>query len=509
MKLIPGFLFLLLVITLEAQDFTLIDRGDLGKGFYQYQWGEFCRLRITTADLDLFLSNANNPFGFNSLYRNEGNDNFIKVDAGEVTGMQMVTFGHSWGDYDNDGLEDLFVVNAFTSIGSLLYKNLGGGKFRRNENYNTGRNTVLGFAANWRDFDNDGWLDLTVIHPSGGFVGLPTTSNLLFRNNGDQFGTFTPVLTTAVTRGTAPFTNATWADYDQDGDADLFIGSGPADGRKLPDYHFKNQLAETGKANFSRVLNEVIARDSLDGQTWNWIDYDNDGDLDAYATNWGGPVGGISNNFYENKGDTIVKVEKGALTSDVGISLANVWADFDNDGDEDVYVGNGGNQPNRYYENLGDGNFRSVTTGHFVEATKKTWAVTIGDYNNDGRLDLFVANKTGYITGGDVNFLYRNDTNNGNNWLLIKCVGEKSNKSGLGTKVKLTADIDGRTVTQYREAGSNATFLGGNDRRVHFGLGNAQHIAKVEIIWTSGQKDVYENISVNQLLIATEGQSLK
>ena len=231
--------------------------------------------------------------------------------------------------------------------------------------------------------------------------------------------------------------------------------------------------------------------------------------MDAYVTNWGGAVGGIANNFYRNQKDTIIRVDMGALTNDVGISLANVWADFDNDGDLDVYVGNGSNQANRYYENQGNGNFKSITSGHFVEAQRNTWAVSIGDYNNDGNIDLLVATKTGYVRGGDVNFLYRNDTDNDNNWLLIKCVGEKSNRSGIGTKVKLTAKIDGSSVTQFREIGANATFLGNNDLRGHFGLKKATMIDKIEIIWTSGQKDIYENIPANQILIAKEGKSLK
>lgn len=491
----------------QGQTFTLITEGIIatdttntnGASFVDYD-GD--------GDLDIFLSNANGPMGFNTLYRNEGKDVFTKVDAGEVTHMQTATFGHSWGDYDNDGKADLFVVNAFTNIGSLLYHNVGNGRFHRNENYDVTKSAAKGFASAWRDIDNDGLLDLLIIHPAGGFVGLPSTSNLLFKNNGDPQGTFTPVITTPITRVTAPFTNATWSDYDQDGDADLFIGSGPANGTLAPDYLYKNMLKETGKLGFQQLASEVFARDSLDGQTWNWVDYDNDGDLDAYVTNWGGAQGGLANNLYRNEGDTIIRVKDGPLATDVGISLANVWEDFDNDGDLDVFVGNGGNQVNRYYENLGNGKFESVTKGHFVEVKKNSWGVCAGDYNNDGRVDLFVSNKTGYLAGGDLNHLYRNDTDNGNNWVTIRCIGTKSNKDGIGTKVKLTAKISGKNVTQYREVGSNATFLGSNDLRVHFGLGKTKQIDSIEIIWPSGQTDSYENIKPNQFLDCIEGKAL-
>ena len=508
MKLITFVFILSTSLSLFGQHFTLIQTGDFAKDSTNTNGASFIDYD-NDGDLDIFLSNANVPMGFNSLYRNEGKDQFKKVEAGELTGLQTVTFGHSWGDYDNDGLEDLFIVNAFTRMGSLLYKNLGNGQFQRNENYNAGRSTPLGFAAAWSDFNLDGFLDLTIVHPSGGFVGLPTTSNFLFQNNGDPNGTFSEVLTTPVTRTTAPFTNPTWTDYDLDGDPDLFIGTGPADGRKLPDYHYKNLLKETGKLQFQRITNTAFAKDSLDGQTWNWIDYDNDGDLDAYLTNWGGPLGGIANHFYENRGDTIIKVDKGDLSQDIGISLANVWADFDNDGDLDVYVGNGGNQPNRYYQNEGNGTFTTITKGHFVENKQKTWAVSVGDYNNDGRLDLLVANKTGYIQGKAPNFLYRNDTDNGYNWLLIKCIGTTSNRSGIGTKVRITANIDQKKVIQYREIGANATFLGTNDRRVHFGLKNATIIDQLELEWPSGQKQTLTNIKVNQVLEIKEKQSRK
>lgn len=271
-------------------------------------------------DLDLFLSNANIPFGFNVLYRNDGDDSFVRIKEGEVTNLQAPSFGNAWADYDNDGLIDLFVVNAFTNLGSLMYRNLNGGKFQRNESFDIGINAIKGFNAAWGDYDNDGLVDLVITHPAR-FVGMPITSNFLFHNEGGPNG--------------AKFT----------------------------------------------------------------------------------------------------KITDGAIVNDKGISLANVWGDFDNDGDLDVYVGNDGGrgEQNRYYRNNRDGTFTSIQTGHFVEDSSNTWGVCVGDYANDGDLDLFVANKQGYVRGaGDVNFLYRNDLTGTNNWVLIKCVGEQSNKSAIG-----------------------------------------------------------------------------
>lgn len=467
-------------------------------------------------DLDLFLSNAHTPFGFNTIYRNDGNDQFVKVEAGEVTGLQAITFGHTWGDFDNDGLPDLFIANGFTKMGSLLYKNLGNFQFRRVESYNVGNNSVLAFDAAWADYDNDGWLDLVTIHPAR-FVGKPINSNSLFKNNGDL--TFAEIISTPITGPTAPFTNGTWSDYDLDGDMDLFIGSGPANGTVAPDFLYKNLLTESGKASFSRITNISFAVDAMDGQTWNWIDTDNDGDLDLFMTNYSGTPnpqgtpGGMLNNFYRNEGDTIIRITEGPLVNELSISLANMWADFDNDGFVDVIVGNS-QSTNKHYRNKGDGTFEYVADSP-IEApgAKNTWGMTYGDYDNDGDIDIYISNKISYINGGsnggDVNYLYRNDLNNGNRWLEIKCSGTDSNKSAIGTIIQVTATLKGKTMTQTRVIGTNNTFLGDNDIRAHFGLADAKTIQRIQIRWPSGQIEEYKNIDTNQLLEATEGEGIK
>ncbi|MFQ5605544.1 MAG: CRTAC1 family protein [bacterium] len=506
-----GFLALALIFCAElpAQNFHLITSGEIAADTTNTNgasWVDF----DGDGDVDLFLSNANLPFGGNTLYRNDGHDRFTRLIVGEVPNLQTAAFGHAWADYDNDGLPDLFVVNAFTGLGSILYKNAGGGRFQRNEAFYTGHGgSVRGFNAAWGDYDLDGLVDLVVTHPAR-FVGMPITSNFLFHNEGG--GYFSEVQNTPITQAAAPFTNATWSDYDLDGDLDLFIGSGPANGTTAPDYHYKNLLKENGKAAFQRIKNTAFTRDSLDGQVWNWVDYDNDGDLDAFVTNWGGTIGGLPNNLYRNLGgaDSVryQRVREGAIVTDKDISLANVWGDFDNDADLDVYVGNGSNQRNRFYRNNGDGTFTRVKKGHYVEQKKNTWGVCAGDYDNDGDLDLFVSNKTRYVRGGDVNFLYRNDLNNGHNWVLIQCVGVKSNNSALGTKIWVTTKLNGKTITQYREVGSQSAFLGQNDVRAHFGLNRAQSIDTVKINWPSGENDTYSNVQVNRLYLATESQGL-
>ena len=294
---------------------------------------------------------------------------------------------------------------------------------------------------------------------------------------------------------------------------DLFIGSGPANGTVAPDFHFENQLKQTGKSTFQRISNTQFVADSLDGQTWNWIDFDNDGDLDVFMTNYVGTstnAVGMPNNLYRNDGDSLKKVTSDPLVQDVSVSLANMWADFDNDGDLDVIVGNSGTT-NKHYLNDGQGNFVLASQSPLEEpGAKRTWGMTNGDYDNDGDIDIFISNKTGYINGGvnggDVNFLYRNDLDTKYNWFTLQCVGTDSNKSAIGAIVRLTAKLDGKSVTQIRVIGTNNTFLGDNDIRAHFGLKNASYIDSLEIQWPSGKNDKHTGIAVNQIMVAVEGE---
>lgn len=514
MRILLSFLLLSLVFNLKAQKWVAVE-SEVFKENNNTNGVSFVDID-NDGDQDIFLSNAHTPFGFNTIYRNDGEDKFVKIEAGEITGLQAITFGHTWGDFDNDGLPDLFIANGFSKMGSLLYKNLGNFKFRRVESYNVGNNSVLAFDAAWADYDNDGWLDLVTIHPAR-FVGKPVNSNSLFKNNGDL--TFAEIVSTPITGPIAPFTNGTWSDYDLDGDMDLFIGSGPANGTVAQDFLYQNQLTESGKATFNRISNISFATDAMDGQTWNWIDHDNDGDLDLFMTNYSGtanPQGtppGMLNNFYRNEGDTIIRITEGALVNELSVSLANMWADFDNDGYVDVIVGNS-RTTNKHYRNKGDGTFEYVANSP-IEApgAKNTWGMTNGDYDNDGDIDIYISNKISYIyggtNGGDLNYLYRNDLSNGNHWFIVKCTGVKSNKSAIGAIVRVTATLNGKTMTQTRVIGTNNTFLGDNDIRAHFGLSNAQNISSIQITWPSGQVDEYKNITSNQLLEAIEGESLK
>ncbi len=426
-------------------------------------------------DLDLFTTKT-------FLFRNDGNGNFTLVSTQLGTNMSpQPANGPSWADYDNDGDPDVII----TGKSSLIYRNDGVDSFTTVDELPLAiDDDNRGWACAWGDYDNDGFVDVIITHPKG-FLGSPSLPCLLFRNNGD--GRFTKITGFQFTDVLAPYTVATWYDFDQDGDIDLFIASGPASGIGKRDYLYRNMLVETGSADFVRISDQIIGTDLQDGQVWNFIDYDNDGDYDAFVTNYGGAI----DHFYRNDNGTYVSVTNAMTVA--GQHLANSWGDVDNDGDLDVVVT--GESGTTFYRN-DNGTFTSMTTGFTLPGSPR--GAVFGDYDNDGDLDLFVSG-TGSAEG-----LFRNDNSNGNHWIEIICNGNVSNKSAIGTRVKLKASINGNPVWQLRDISGQNSFDSQNSLRVHFGLGNATSIDSLVILWPSGEQNVYTNLSTDQLYTYNE-----
>lgn len=449
-------------------------------------------------DLDLSVANIDGTGNF--LYQNDGQGHLDRVTSGTLATDQIQVHGLCWADADNDDDLDVFMAGP----NSTMYVNDGAGNFAAADPAGTfGTTDLRGWACAWADYDVDGFVDLVITHPAG-FVGQPPTSNHLFHNRGD--GTFEQVSASPVTTGQAPYTVATWSDFDLDGDPDLFIGSGPANGTPGPDFIYRNMLAETGSADFVRVTDGPLATRVRDGQVINWIDYDNDGDFDVYVTNWGGAngVGGIRDELYRNDGGTLVEITTGNIVTDKQVSLASDWGDFDNDGDLDVYVSDGnGARTSRFYDNNGDGAFTKLITGPIISDQAASWGAAAGDFDGDGDLDLFVAN----AAPGSQNFLYRNDLANGNHWLKIRTVGTASNRAGIGAIVRARAVINGVPTWMMRDVSSQNSFNGHNDLTVHFGVGDAVSVDSLIVIWPSGAWDLYEDVDLDQTMTVTEGES--
>ncbi len=427
-------------------------------------------------DMDLFTTKT-------YLFRNDGNGDFtlLNTNLGQFINHQTFGNGTSWGDYDNDGDIDCLI----SGYKSIIYRNDG------NENFTPVTDGVLGlskdtraWACAWADYNNDGFLDAIITHPKG-FIGVPYLPNQLFLSNGD--GRFTKITDYEFTQDFSTYTVATWNDYDLDGDEDLFIASGPA-GSGAVDYLYKNMLTETGSVDFQRIDTSPIATDLQDGQVWNWIDYDNDGDLDGFVSNYSGE----RDRFYVNEDGNYTSVTN-ALTSN-GSHLANAWGDLDNDGFLDVIVTSEGGT--RYYRNLGDGSFQQETIA--ITSIGQTRSVTIGDYDNDGKLDVFVSGQ------GDGRGLFHNLTQNGKHWILINLKGTVSNYSAIGAKIRVKASINDTAMWQFREVSAQNSFDGHNSLRVHFGLGNASTIDSLIIKWPQGGTKILTNVNSNQILNITE-----
>ncbi len=497
----PVFSTLIVVVILIAapawsQTFTRVTdasnpiASDAGPGGYSgASWVDV----DNDGDLDLFVNN-------NKLYRNDGGGAFTSLvttlGTDQPISASIIGNGNSWADYDNDGDLDCFIASAT----SFLYRNDGGGVFTKITAGVIGDGASNpGWACAWADYNNDGYVDLAITHPAN-FVPVTPTPNHLLLNNGPPDFTFTKVTSGPIVTGLAAYTVGSWSDFDQDGDMDYFIGAGPAVGTTTPDYLYRNMLAETDTPYFERITTGVIATDAQDGQIWNWVDYDNDGDFDAYLTNyWGGLPSGMPNRLYRNDGGTFTRISTGSIVTDAGFSLSSVWADYDNDGDQDCYVGNDSNQPGRYYRNNGNGTFTTLTTPMSSALTHR--GASAGDYDNDGDLDLVV------MSPGVPQSLYRNDTPAGNHWLKIRCVGTVSNRAAIGTRVRVKATIGGIATWQLREVSSQNTFNGHNSLELHVGLGDAIVADSIVFEWPLGMKEVLTNISTDQFLSITEGNA--
>lgn len=479
----------------QAQPFTKITAGQIAtevRDASGASWIDY----DGDSDLDLFTSNRSVG---NYLYRNDGNGNFPRVSAGSLTTINSI--GNSWADYDNDGDLDVFTVG----FNSVLHRNQGNGTFSNVTTSALGlaSSSLAGWGCAWADFDNDRHVDLVIAHAAGSLgASLP---NFLFRNKGD--GTFERITNSPVVTGLAPYTVPTWSDFDQDGDQDLFIGSGPANGTRARDYLYRNLLKQTGVATFERINEAPLGTDLVDGQVWSWIDYDNDGDLDAYLTNYIGNVAaGLRNFFYRNDGGRFTSITSGAIATDAGLSLGQVWADFDNDGDLEVFVAEDNNDgaANKFYQNNGNGTFTRILTAPFTTDIAPSWGATGGDFDNDGDIDLYVPNVLRPTIQAPPHF-YRNDLSNGNHWVKIKLVGTAGNRDGIGAKIRAKATIGGKTYWQLREASSQNTFCGQNSPEIHFGFGDATSIDSLKIEWPLGLIEVRTRLAVDQVLTLTEG----
>ncbi len=430
----------------------------------------------------------------NRLFLNDGDGSFTEVFSGPVVNDATTTPGGTFGDYDNDGDLDLLIVQ-FYAASAFLYQNQGNGTFTNITAAALSMDGGWSFGSSTADYDNDGFLDLYVTNIGDNEQG---EGNFLYHNNGD--GTFTRVTTGAVALDADASSSSSWADYDNDGDADLFVPNG---GTFTPVEALHALYQNNNDGTFTRLDTEAIGIARSWGSFGNWADYDNDGDFDLFVTNYGGD----NNILYINNGDgTFTRVTEGILVNDGGDSVSATWGDYDNDGDLDVYVTNDFNEDNDLYENLGGGQFAKITTGDLVSDGGRSNGATWVDYDHDGDLDLFVPN--GQRPNTQHNILYRNDSN-ANHWINLLCTGTTSNRTAIGTKVRAKATINGVPTWQLRQIAGSTGFNAHNPFNVSFGLGDAAMIDSLVITWPSGLVEEYTNVAVDDFYEAIEGGGLQ
>jgi len=281
-----------------------------------------------------------------------------------------------------------------------------------------------------------------------------------------------------------------WGDYDNDGRLDLFVALNGLGGGEHILFH------NDGGGSFTRVNTAPTGFSAGGGGDWG--DYDNDGDLDLFIAQY---ANGANDLLYRNDGGgTFTRITNGPVVISGGRSQFGVWGDYDNDGWLDLFVGNDNGEPQFLFHNNGDGTFTRVTQGDVVNLGGNVTGFAWADYDNDGFLDLFIARGNSRVR--ETNLLYHNGGNS-NKWLTVVCAGRVSNRSGIGAKVRVKANIAGVPRWQLREINSGNGFQS-SGLRAHFGLGDATNVDLVRIEWPSGAVQELRNVAMNQILTVKE-----
>jgi hypothetical protein len=436
------------------------------------------------------------------MFHNNGDGTFTDVSARSGLAEQTGGINCTQADYNNDGWLDVYVMRGgweFPMRNSLLRNNRDG-TFT-----DVTAESGLLFpdhrtqSASWADYDNDGWLDL--------YVGHEMTPSQLFRNLGD--GTFEDVSTRAGVDGVA-FTKAVvWGDYDADGYPDIYASNFRGD-----NFLYHNRRDGT----FEEVARRLgVEKPERSFPCWFW-DYDNDGALDLFVSSytfvggeWVRPYLGLphaeeSMKLYRNIG-------KGAfadVTKEVGLdrgvaAMGSNYGDLDNDGFLDFYLGTGTPSystlmPNLMFRNRDGKAFVDVTTSTGTGHLQKGHGVAFADIDNDGNEDI-CANIGGAVLGDKYNKVLFENPGHANRWISLKLVGVKSNRAAIGAKIKVTlTGPAGSSQFRYRDVSSGGSF-GSSPLAQHIGLGKAPGIASVEVTWPASKtKQVFTNIATNQYL---------
>lgn len=478
---------------------------------------------------DIFFTNGaaipslkkTGPEYYNRLFRNNGDGTF--TDVTRQAGLEGIGYsmGVAVGDYDNDGYDDLYVAGVNHN---QLFHNNGNGTFTDVTQKAGVGGVVPGLgkpwavAAGWFDYNNDGLLDLIVINyldyniktastckvrgissycSPNDFRGTP---NILYRNNGD--GTFTDVsLQSHIAQYIGKGMGVAFADYDGDGYTDIFISNDT-----FPNFLLHNN----GDGTFTDVAMQAGVAYNGNGKTVagmgvDFRDLDNDGKPDIFQT----AMFGDTFPLYRNLGDGQFEDDTGKSGLTVLTSRLTAWGtgmfDFDNDGKKDLFIA--GSEildnsmeiahrpfalPDKVFRNKGGLVFEDSSAGLPTAAPHR--GAAFGDFNNDGKIDAVVS-----VINGPPELLM-NRSENHNHWITLKLIGVKSNRDGIGTRIKITTAHG----VQYNQATTAVGYNSSSDKRVHFGLGTDTVIREIDLSWPSGVKQRLTNVKPDQILTIKE-----
>jgi enediyne biosynthesis protein E4 len=460
-----------------------------------------------------------------ALYRNNGDGTFVDVTLKAGVGDIGWGVGAAIADYNNDGFDDIYV----TCVGpNHLLKNNGDGTFSDVTLKAGVGDPRWSAGASFVDYDADGWLDLFVsnyvsfdfnnlpefgkdktcqfkgVAVQCGPRGMPGDGDSLYRNNGD--GTFTDVTKKAGVSDTNGYygMGVISSDFDEDGLIDIFVAND-----STPNFLYHNN----GDGTFKEIgflsgtaLNENGAAQGCMGVTV--ADYNHDGKLDLFVTNFDDDYNTLYRNDGRNSFTDVSYAARVAAVSLPYVGWGTKFFDYDSDGWVDLFVANGHvypqiknfHQRNFVHHNNRDGTFTEVAEQLGAPFAEKRAArgVAFGDIDNDGDVDVVINNLDG---GAQV---LRNDGGNTNNSVLIKTIGVKSNRDGIGARVKVVSG----DLVQKDEVRSGDSYLSQSDLRLHFGLEKRTKIDLIEIRWPSGSVDKITDAKPNRVLIIKEGQGV-
>ncbi len=491
---------------------------------------------------DLFVTDSKED-GVNRLYRNNGDFTFTEVgeEAGVAVGNDAnnASANALWFDYDNNGHPDLLVIRFGQNI---LYENQGNGSFKDvTEQSGLGSLYLNCIAAVAYDYDLDNDVDLFLgnyFQPVNLFnpdtprffpESFETANNgggvTLFQNNGD--GTFSDV------SAAAGFAISGWtldlghADMDHDGDDDLYVSA---------DFGTDRFFVNNGDGTFTDTTEEAIGIDTKKGMNVDWGDFDNDGLFDIYVTNITDDYMREGNFLWQNNGDgTFSDVSRETGTYNTGWGWAGKFLDYDNDGWLDLYVVNGwvsgsednyvvdifeliiqpgidlsdariwppmgdktlsGYQKNCLFHNQQGMLFKNEAKRHGLDSQRDARGVAVADFDNDGRLDMFISN------ANSEPLLVRNVQPTQANWVQLQLEGTRSNREAVGTRIRVT--VDGEERISFVNGGNG--FASQSTRRVHFGLAESSLIDRIEVLWPNGTTQTFSGLASNRIYRIVEGE---